>query len=117
MNNSQQTSRDGGASQGVHVHLLLDRSGSMASIASDVIGGFNEFLRDQQAKPGDCRMTLVQFDSQEPFELLAEARNIGEVPALDGGSYRPRGATPLLDALAPCSIWRSAGCAGATKTR
>ena len=99
MNSSQQTSRDGGASQGVHVHFLLDRSGSMASIAPDVIGGFNEFLRDQQARPGDCRMTLVQFDSQEPFELLAEARNIGEVPALDGRSYRPRGATPLLDAL------------------
>jgi Mg-chelatase subunit ChlD len=99
MTSSQQTTRDGSASQGVHVHFLLDRSGSMGSIASDVIGGFNEFLREQQARPGACRMTLVQFDSQQPFELLAEARDVGDVPPLDERTYHPRGATPLLDAM------------------
>ena len=30
-----------------HIYFLLDRSGSMESIASDVLGGFNAFVRDQ----------------------------------------------------------------------
>lgn len=83
----------------VHVHFLLDRSGSMASIAQDVIGGFNRFLQEQQARPGECRMTLVQFDSQSPFELLADAREVRDVLPLDDHRYQPRGGTPLLDAL------------------
>ena len=30
----------------VHVSFLLDRSGSMNAIREDVIGGFNQFLRE-----------------------------------------------------------------------
>jgi len=83
----------------VHVSFLLDRSGSMAAIQGDVIGGFNHFLQEQQGRPGACRMTLVQFDSQAPFEILANAANIDEIPQLDAYRYQPRGGTPLLDAL------------------
>ena len=83
----------------VHVSFLLDRSGSMSAIREDVIGGFNEFLREQQGRPGECRMTLVQFDSQAPFEILADAARVQDVPQLDAGRYRPRSGTPLLDAL------------------
>ena len=32
----------------VHVFFLLDRSGSMNEIQSDVIGGFNSFVNDQR---------------------------------------------------------------------
>jgi hypothetical protein len=42
------------------VTVILDRSGSMEAIASDVIGGFNRFLKDQQGEPGECRLSLVQ---------------------------------------------------------
>lgn len=87
------------APDAVHVSFLLDRSGSMGAIQGDVIGGFNRFLREQQGRPGICRMTLVQFDSQEPFEVLADAVNVEEVAMLDPERYRPRGGTPLLDAL------------------
>jgi uncharacterized protein YegL len=83
----------------VHVSFLLDRSGSMQAIREDVIGGFNEFLREQQSRPGTCRMTLVQFDSQAPFEVLADAADVRDVAPLDAGRYKPRGSTPLLDAL------------------
>ncbi len=83
----------------VHVSFLLDRSGSMGPIRDDVIGGFNQFLREQQERPGECRMTLVQFDSQGPFEILADAARVEEVPPLDAGRYEPRAGTPLLDAL------------------
>ena len=71
----------------------------MAPIRNDVIGGFNHFLREQQARPGVCRMTLVQFDSQAPFEILADAADVRDVRPLDAARYEPRAGTPLLDAL------------------
>lgn len=90
---------EGQAAGAVHISFLLDRSGSMGSIRNDVIGGFNQFLREQQQRPGDCRMTLVQFDSQAPFEILADAADVKALAPLDGARYEPRGGTPLLDAL------------------
>lgn len=85
-------------SDGVHISFLLDRSGSMHSIADDVIGGFNAFLREQQSQSGTCRMTLVQFDSQSPFDVLADDASVHAVQPLDAARYQPRGQTPLLDA-------------------
>lgn len=90
---------DAGPADSVHISFLLDRSGSMGPIREDVIGGFNQFLREQQARPGACRMTLVQFDAQSPFEVLAEATDVHQIAPLDGARYQPRGGTPLLDAL------------------
>ena len=90
---------DTGQADSVHISFLLDRSGSMSSIRDDVIGGFNQFLREQQARPGACRMTFVQFDSQAPFEVLAEAADVRAIAPLDAARYAPRGGTPLLDAL------------------
>ena len=82
----------------VHLYVLLDRSGSMASIADDVIGGYNSLLADQQADGADARVTLVQFDGQNPHEVIADAVPNLEVLPLDAGTFVPRGATPLLDA-------------------
>ncbi len=81
-----------------HIHILLDRSGSMASIADDVIGGFNTFLKEQQLNGDDARLTLVQFDSQDPHELVLSGAPIMEAKHLDRTVYTPRGGTPLLDA-------------------
>lgn len=81
-----------------HLYVLLDRSGSMASMAADVVGGFNGLLADQQAAGDDARLTLVQFDSGDPQEVLVDARRIGKVRALRPGDFQPRGGTPLLDA-------------------
>jgi Mg-chelatase subunit ChlD len=81
-----------------HIYLLLDRSGSMESMASDVIGGFNSFLAEQQADGADARITLVQFDSQDPQEIVIDARPITAAAQLTADTFRPRGGTPLLDA-------------------
>lgn len=81
-----------------HLYVLLDRSGSMASIADDVIGGFNRLLADQQADGSDARITLVQFDGQDPQEVVADAVPITEMSLLDHNTFVPRGTTPLLDA-------------------
>jgi hypothetical protein len=81
-----------------HIYLLLDRSGSMEATPGDVIGGFNQFIADQQANGPDARITLVQFDSQDPQEVLIDARGIRRAQPLTLDTFIPRGGTPLLDA-------------------
>lgn len=93
--NNEATSKD----VPVHVSFLVDRSGSMAPLVDDVIGGFNSFLESQKNEPGECNMTLVQFDGADPFEILEKDKPIDEIPNLEHGRYLPRGNTPLLDAL------------------
>jgi hypothetical protein len=81
-----------------HFYVLLDRSGSMESMRADVIGGFNNLLAEQQADGPDARLTLVQFDSQDPHEVLTDALPIDRVRPLSERTFVPRGGTPLLDA-------------------
>jgi len=83
----------------VHISVVLDRSGSMASIADDVVGGFNEFMARQRQEEGEARVTLVQFDGQDPFEVLADGTDLKQMPELSRGAYQPRGNTPLFDAV------------------
>ncbi len=83
----------------VHISVILDRSGSMATIASDIAGGFNTFLEEQRAHPGGGRISLVQFDGQQPFEVLIDGEDLATVSPLDPARYLPRGSTPLNDAV------------------
>ena len=83
----------------VHVSFLIDRSGSMSGLESDVVDGFNGFVAKQRAHSGACTLSLVQFDSNDPFEVIHDAVPVDKVPDLDPDQYEPRGATPLLDAL------------------
>jgi uncharacterized protein YegL len=76
---------------------IIDRSGSMASIRSDAIGGFNSFLDDQKAIPGPAALTLVQFDNT--YEVIYDQQPINEVAPLDSRTFVPRGTTALLDAI------------------
>ena len=82
-----------------HIAVLLDRTGSMESIRDDTIGGFNSFLDRQRSEPGTATLTLVQFDSQDPYEVIHRFAPIGEVQPLSRETYVPRAMTPLLDAL------------------
>jgi len=83
-----------------HIYFLLDRSGSMQSLATDVVGGFNAFVKEQTADGPDALITLVQFDSQEPHEVVLAAQPLPSAPSLTLETYRPRGGTPLYDAMA-----------------
>ena len=82
----------------VHLYVVLDMSGSMHSLAEDLIGGFNSLIMEQLRKPGLCRVTTVLFDGDAPFNVIHDAVKLEDVPKLDGSVYRPRGSTPLLDA-------------------
>ena len=53
------------------ITVVLDRSGSMSCIRDDTIGGFNSFLKDQKAAPGEDLLTLIQFDDK--YETMHDA--------------------------------------------
>ena len=77
--------------------VITDRSGSMASIASDVIGGYNRFIDDQRSLPGEARVTYTQFDTE--YEVIYAGTALKKVPVLDDKTFVPRGGTALLDAI------------------
>jgi hypothetical protein len=77
-----------------HLVFLLDRSGSMHSIASDVIGGFEAFVAEQRAGEGLCTATLAQFDNE--YEVVYRGIALGQVPPL---ALWPRGSTALHDSM------------------
>lgn len=76
---------------------VLDISGSMAPIAADAIGGFNTFLKDQQAIEGEARLTVALFDDQ--YQVLYTAKPLAEAEPLTSATFVPRGATALMDAI------------------
>ena len=87
-----------------HISVLLDRTGSMETIRQDTIGGFNSFLKSQKETGGFSTMTLVQFDSQNPYEIIHDFKSLEEVPELTRKTYVPRASTPLYDAMGKAII-------------
>lgn len=87
-----------------HVSVLLDRSGSMQSIRTDIIGGFNSFVAEQKkAKAGDMTLSLLTFDVP-PFDYVYELESIDKIVDLTEATYVPRGGTALNDAMAQLII-------------
>jgi hypothetical protein len=86
----------------IHATVLLDRSGSMNSLREQVITGFNTFLAEQRSSITNATalaVSLMQFDGQEPFHVAIDALPAAEVIDLEWADYKPRGSTPLLDAI------------------
>jgi uncharacterized protein YegL len=81
-----------------NVTILLDRSGSMNTGRDDHEGGLKSFVRDQRNQPGETLFNLIQFDSDDRFEVVHNGVNINEVD-IDSFKLIPRGGTPLLDAF------------------
>ena len=77
--------------------FILDRSGSMAGLEADTIGGFNVMMEKQKATPGETLVSTVLFDHE--ITVLHDRMPLGEVPALTDKEYYARGCTALLDAV------------------
>jgi len=81
-----------------NIIILLDRSGSMQSIASDVRGSIQNFILEQQKQKDSCVLTLIQFDSQNDQEIIFKQQDISKIK-YDPTSFSPRGMTPLWSAI------------------
>jgi uncharacterized protein YegL len=81
-----------------YVTFLLDRSGSMSSIHSQTVEGFNTYLTGLKAeKNADIIFTFLQFDSYGVDKRVV-AEPVGKVSLLTIDGFEPRGGTPLIDA-------------------
>lgn len=76
--------------------FLLDRSGSMARLEEDTIGGFNGFVKRQYEQGEQMLLTTILFDDQ--YELLWNGVDAAGVH-LTNKEYFVRGGTALLDAV------------------
>ena len=76
---------------------ILDCSGSMSSIMSNSIEGFNEFLRKQKALLDKATITVALFDDK--YELLYDNVDIKKAEELTNRVWYPRGTTALYDAI------------------
>lgn len=77
--------------------FILDRSGSMAGLESDTIGGFNALIEKQKRQGSAARISLILFDDQT--DVVLDRVPIMKVGALSEDEYYVRGCTALLDAV------------------
>lgn len=83
----------------VLINLVLDKSGSMGSLAESTKEGINAFFAEQRALPGKALLSLTLFDTS--FDVRFVGQDLNEVPDLgsDGNLYQPAGGTALYDAV------------------
>ena len=77
--------------------FILDRSGSMAGLEADTIGGFNAMIEKQKAEAGEAIISTVLFDNTS--EVIHDRLTLDRIPRLTQNEYYVRGCTALLDAV------------------
>ena len=109
MSNTKGKTSNGQGESGADIWFLLDRSGSMASIERDVVKGFDRFFKEQRKQGGEATVTIVQFDDQEPHDVLVDAKPLAKVRSI-AERFEPRGMTPAVRrdraAARPCRAAR-----------
>lgn len=77
--------------------FVIDKSGSMAHLASDTIGGFNGFIASQKALDGKAALTTVLFDTT--WKMLHDGVDIHKIKPMTSSDYMAGGGTAMLDAI------------------
>lgn len=77
--------------------FILDRSGSMAGLEQDTIGGFNAMIEKQKKQAGKCYVSTILFDHVS--EVLHDRIPLEQVRKMTEADYTVRGCTALLDAI------------------
>lgn len=77
--------------------FILDRSGSMAGLEADTIGGFNAMIEKQRKQGSECFVSTVLFDGTS--EVLHDRVRLSEIPKMTDSDYTVRGCTALIDAI------------------
>ena len=77
--------------------FVIDKSGSMAGLETDTIGGFNAMLAKQKREQGEANVTTVLFNHHS--ELLHDRIPVQGVAPMTEKEYEVSGTTALLDAI------------------
>ena len=77
--------------------FILDRSGSMAGLEDDTIGGFNAMIETQKGEPGEAVVSTVLFDNVSV--VIHDRVDIQKIEPMTRQEYYVRGCTALLDAV------------------
>ena len=77
--------------------FILDRSGSMAGLEDDTIGGFNAMVEKQKKEQGEALLSAVLFSDGN--QVIYDRVDIQKVEPMTDRQYRVGGCTALLDAI------------------
>ena len=77
--------------------FILDRSGSMSGLESDVIGGFNAMIEKQKKVEGEALVSTVLFSTGR--EVIHDRVDVKKVAPMTDKDYQVGGSTALVDAV------------------
>ena len=77
--------------------FILDRSGSMAGLESDTIGGFNAMVEKQKKDEGEALVSAVVFS--DGGQVLYDRVPLEKIEPMTDQQYQVGGCTALLDAI------------------
>lgn len=77
--------------------FILDRSGSMAGLEADTIGGYNSFIEKQKKTEGEALVSTVLFNTES--KVVHDRVPIEKVEPMNDRQYQVGGCTALLDAV------------------
>ena len=77
--------------------FIMDRSGSMAGLEGDTIGGFNAMVEKQKKEDGEALLSTVLFSGGS--YVLYDRVDVRKVEPMTEQQYQVGGCTALLDAI------------------
>ena len=77
--------------------FILDRSGSMAGLESDTIGGFNAMIEKQKKEEGEALVSTVLFSGEST--VIHDRVDIRKIEPMTERQYQVSGCTALIDAI------------------
>jgi uncharacterized protein YegL len=77
--------------------FILDKSGSMAGLESDTIGGFNSMIEKQKKEDMPCYVSTILFNGES--EVIHDREKLGEIQPMTDRDYVVGGCTALIDAI------------------
>lgn len=81
----------------IELVFILDKSGSMAGLEEDTIGGFNAMLKKQKKEEGEAFVSTVLFNQRS--EVIHDRIPLQQVKNISEKEYSVGGCTALLDAV------------------
>ncbi|MDO4648556.1 MAG: vWA domain-containing protein [Eubacteriales bacterium] len=77
--------------------FILDRSGSMAGLESDTIGGFNAMIEKQKKAEGEALVSTVLFSNDSA--VIHDRVDVKKIEPMTERTYTVGGCTALIDAI------------------